>query len=142
MDILFKNKKLQTLCCDQSKRDREYGAERGKRLGKRLDQMRAAANLGEFKQVHSRCHPLKGDRKGEWSADLDGPYRLLFEPVIDKPDETQPASVALTEDEQSVNEPVKMEQAKAQAEPAKDTFLDITTITIVRILEVGVDTHE
>ena len=26
-----------------------------------------------------RCHPLKGDRKGEYAMDLVHPYRLVFE---------------------------------------------------------------
>jgi proteic killer suppression protein len=50
----------------------------------RLDQMRAADNLQVFKTVHPRCHMLTGDRAGQWSADLDGPYRLIFE-IADEP---------------------------------------------------------
>ena len=117
MDVLFKTQKLQNLCNEQKKRDQTYGPLQSKVLGRRLDQMRAAANLGEFKQTHSRCHPLKGNRKGEWSADLDGPYRLIFEPVCP---------------------PAHFDTPNLASEEA----LDITTITIVRILEVGVDTHE
>lgn len=118
MEVLFKTPKLQKLCSEQKKRDQTYGPLQSKLLGRRLDQMRAAANLGEFKQVHARCHPLKGDRKGEWSADLDGPYRLIFEPVC--PDSTS-------------NDLAVVDEAE---------FPDITTITVVKILEVGVDTHE
>jgi len=32
-----------------------------------------------------RCHELVGKRKGALSIDLDGPYRLLFEPAVDSP---------------------------------------------------------
>lgn len=116
VDILFRTRKLEKECCDSKKRDQAYGPLRSKLLGRRLDQMRAAANLGEFKHVHSRCHPLKGNRKGEWSADLDGPYRLLFEPVI--PEEA------------------------GEGGDAHEEVCDITAITVVRILEAGVDTHE
>lgn len=118
MDILFKSSRLQTLCSDQKRRDQTYGPLQGKLLGRRLDQMRAAANLGEFKQVHGRCHPLKSNRKGEWSADLDGPYRLIFEPARCSSESDHPDVVG------------------------DEEFSDITTITVVRILEVGVDTHE
>ncbi len=82
---------------------------RSKLLGRRLDQMRQAANLGEFKLVHSRCHPLKGNRMGKWSADLDGPYGLLFEPVL--------------------------------SDSVLETH-DISAFTVIRILQVGVNTHE
>lgn len=27
------------------------------------------------------CHELTGDKKGQLSLDLDGPYRLIFEPA-------------------------------------------------------------
>jgi proteic killer suppression protein len=33
-------------------------------------------------QLHlGRPHPLTGDRAGQFSVDLDGPMRLLFEPA-------------------------------------------------------------
>ena len=28
-----------------------------------------------------RCHELKGDRAGSLALDLDGPYRLIFDPA-------------------------------------------------------------
>jgi len=118
VDIQFKTKRLQDICNDRKKRDKEYGPERGKRLGIRLDQMRAAANLEEFKQVHQRAHPLKADRKGQWAADLDGPYRLIFEPIPD------PAPV--TDDGRT-------EKAEEASAPNR--------IRVVKILEVGVDYH-
>lgn len=32
-----------------------------------------------------RPHPLTGDRAGQFSVDLDGPMRLLFEPTDQPP---------------------------------------------------------
>ena len=116
MEIQFKTKRLQETCNNRKKRDQEYGPERGKRLGTRLDQIRAAASLEEFRQVHQRAHPLKADRKGQWAADLDGPYRLIFEPIPDP----------VTDDNQ-------VEKAESSSAPDK--------IRIVKILEVGVDYH-
>jgi len=46
----------------------------------------AAPTLGIFAPPYSppnRCHELTGNRKGTISIDLDGPYRLLFEPIND-----------------------------------------------------------
>lgn len=79
MEILFANNKLARSCNEEKERTRTFGPERAKRLGRRLDQLRHAESLAIFRVVHPRCHPLVGDRFGEWSADLDGPYRLIFE---------------------------------------------------------------
>ena len=46
----------------------------------RLTQIEAADNLTVLKTLPgTRLHPLKGNRKGQFSVDLDHPYRLLFE---------------------------------------------------------------
>ena len=79
MDIKFGSKKLERTCNEERERIRVFGPERAKRLGVRLDQMRFSENLAVFRSVHPRCHQLVGNRAGEWSADLDGPYRLIFE---------------------------------------------------------------
>ncbi len=84
MDILFDTTNLAKTYSGSQERVREFGPERAKRLRIRLDQMRAASNLLDFKAVHPRCHPLTGNRAGQWSADLDGPYRLIFE-IADDP---------------------------------------------------------
>lgn len=48
-------------------------------IRRRLDEIADSNNLAILKQVHPRCHELKGDRKGKWSLDLKHPYRLVFE---------------------------------------------------------------
>lgn len=59
-----------------------FGANRAKRLGVRLSAMLAALNLEALRNVPGRIHELKGDRRGQFAADLDGPFRLIFEPVL------------------------------------------------------------
>jgi proteic killer suppression protein len=34
-----------------------------------------------MRTLSGRCHELKGERAGQLSADLDGPYRLIFKPA-------------------------------------------------------------
>lgn len=41
--------------------------------------MRAAPTLEAMRNLPGRCHELRGNRGGQLSIDLDGPYRLLFE---------------------------------------------------------------
>jgi proteic killer suppression protein len=85
VDILFRTTEMAKDMNDGKARVRKYGPERAKRIALRLDQMHASANLAVFRAVHARCHRLSGDRSGQWSADLDGPYRLIFE-VADEPE--------------------------------------------------------
>ena len=59
-----------------------------------------------MRYLPGRCHELKGNRADQLSLDLDGPYRLIFEPAHD-PIPRRP-----------------------------DKGLDWTRVTAVRILEV------
>jgi proteic killer suppression protein len=80
MHVSFTNAKLQRVCSTDRDRLRRFGAERAKKLQMRLGQMRAAASIAELMTLPgARCHPLVGDRAGQFSVDLDGPYRLVFE---------------------------------------------------------------
>ena len=91
MDLLFSSRKLQRQCCEQKKAVRTWGPSRAKLIGRRLDQLRAAEALDVMPKLgRGRCHPLKGARAGQFSLDLEYPYRLLIEPANDplpcKPD--------------------------------------------------------
>ncbi len=91
MDIIFRTSKLEKLCTNKAYRERKCGSERAIRLGRRLDDLRAAACLADVAKLpQTRCHELTGNRAGQISVDLDHPYRLLFtvadEPVPLKPD--------------------------------------------------------
>lgn len=60
---------------------RHHGANRAKLIGRRLDDLRAASCLEIMRNLPGRTHELRGDRSGQLSIDLDGPYRLIFEPT-------------------------------------------------------------
>jgi len=82
MDILFKNQKLQKECNVASVAI--HGKARAKKLRQRLDELRAAETLADFRYLPAaRCHELIGNRAGQLSVDLDQPYRLLFKPAND-----------------------------------------------------------
>jgi plasmid maintenance system killer protein len=83
MDIVFKNNKLEKLCNSKTRLLKELGADRANRVQKRLDDLRAAPNLGAMRSLPGRCHELKGDRAGQLSLDLDHPHRLIFIPAND-----------------------------------------------------------
>lgn len=60
---------------------RRHNSQRAKLIRRRLDDLRAAQTLEVMRSLPGRCHQLKGDRAGQLSIDLDGPYRLLFAPA-------------------------------------------------------------
>jgi proteic killer suppression protein len=79
----------------------------GELVMRRLDELRDVEVLADLRSLPQvRCHELTGDRKGELSVDLRGPYRFLFEPA---------------------NDPVPLKP---------DGGLDWLRVTVVRILEV------
>ena len=96
MEITFRTKTLQKACTDARGAARTYGTRQAAKLRQRLDEMRAAPNLGLFWSepnrpgLPGRCHELKGDMAGKLSLDLIHPDRLVFEPANDplptKPD--------------------------------------------------------
>lgn len=87
MEVEFDATKLAKKCATEKSRAKAFGQERGKRLGRRLSALLAAANLGDLKGAPGRLHALKGNLAGKLSLDLDGPYRLIFEPVVESEDD-------------------------------------------------------
>ncbi len=85
MRVGFSSAKLAKQCTAHAARVREFGLERALKVKLRLDQLAAAGDLREFHTLpQARCHQLTGNRDEQFSADLDGPYRLIFE-VADDP---------------------------------------------------------
>ncbi|WP_245624048.1 type II toxin-antitoxin system RelE/ParE family toxin [Flavihumibacter petaseus] len=56
------------------------GDRRAKLFVSRLNALRDAVILEEVRNLPGRFHELTGERKGQWSCDLDQPYRLIFTP--------------------------------------------------------------
>jgi plasmid maintenance system killer protein len=84
MLVNFGNRRLATDCSFDRQRQRRFGAERGRKIQLRLSQLVAAASIAELMTLPgARCHQLTGDRDEQFSVDLDGPYRLIFEVDID-----------------------------------------------------------
>lgn len=84
MDILFRTGKLREQCSDSKHSARIWGTEQARKIGQRLDELRAAPHLGVMRALPGRCHELRGERSGQLSVDLAGPYRLVFE-AADEP---------------------------------------------------------
>ncbi len=86
MDLRFADRKLEKECNDARLLLRKHGKRRADLLRRRLAVLAAAdalADLGPPYRGPLRCHQLTGDRAGQLSIDLDGPYRLIFVPDHD-----------------------------------------------------------
>ncbi len=80
VEISFSSARLRRDCASDHERRRRFGAERARKLKLRLDQMEAAASIAELMKLPgARCHQLSANRDEQFSVDLDGPYRLIFE---------------------------------------------------------------
>ena len=82
MDIEFKSKKLRKTCENYIKLCKKGGDKRAKMIVRRINELIAATNLYDVKMIpNARLHPLKQNRKGQLSVDIDHPYRMILEPL-------------------------------------------------------------
>jgi len=88
MRIAYASKTIQRLCEEDKHQRKQLGEQRAKRIKNRLAELRAVENVSQLRL--GRPHALTGDRAGQYSVDLDGPMRLLFEPT-DQPRPTLPS---------------------------------------------------
>jgi proteic killer suppression protein len=82
VNITFKNKKLNKYAEDFNLCSKQMGSRRTDLFFKRLNALKVVDSLDDVKAFPGRFHELTGDRKGQWSCDLDHPYRLIFEPLV------------------------------------------------------------
>ena len=81
MEIKFKDKKLEKLANDDRKMLKELGKVRAILLRRRLTQLEDAKTLEDLRGLPGNFHELTQNRKGQWSCDLDQPYRLILTPL-------------------------------------------------------------
>jgi len=81
MEIAFRTKKLRKTFESGKELAKTYGPQQAKKIKMRITELEAAATLADVPtEPPPRCHPLKGDRKGEYAVDLKHPWRLVFRP--------------------------------------------------------------
>lgn len=71
---------LRKVCEDAEVAIKKYGLQMAEKIHQRVDEIRAADSVELLVRFHiGRCHPLTGNRKGQYAMDLTHPYRLIFE---------------------------------------------------------------
>ncbi|HEX6977102.1 MAG TPA: hypothetical protein VF185_01920 [Patescibacteria group bacterium] len=70
------------MCEKRSIAIKKLGLRNADLVVQRIMEMEAAASLQDLRILPGpRCHPLSGDRKGQYAVDLVHPKRLVFLPV-------------------------------------------------------------
>ena len=80
MQLFYTNKKLLKEFEDARLLARNRGEAQATRIQLRLAQLDAVENWAETPALPGRHHELTHDKTGWISCDLDGPYRLIYEP--------------------------------------------------------------
>lgn len=79
MQVKFRTKKLQKQYEQRVAAVRAYGEDVGKRYVQRIGIIKAARSLDDLMKAPGlKCHPLTGDRKGQWAITLIDRARLIF----------------------------------------------------------------
>ena len=84
MRIAYRTRKLEKTAESLKSLTKALGAVCAKKFAQRLSEFAAAECLEDLRNLPgARIHELSGDRKGEFSADLKHPLRLIFTPADD-----------------------------------------------------------
>ena len=79
MDVEFRSRKMRKQYEDHREAEKAHGKEVARRYIERVNIIREARDMDELKRLPGlRCHPLKGDREGQWAMKLTGFHRLIF----------------------------------------------------------------
>jgi proteic killer suppression protein len=79
VEIAFRTKALQRQYEESSLAVRAYGEHVAHKYIQRIGLIKQVRDIGELQKLPGlHCHPLKGDRAGQWAVKLTGFYRLIF----------------------------------------------------------------
>lgn len=79
MEIEYSSNKLKKQLSNASEIKKAFGVN-AKRVAARMDDIKASPNLAVLMQLPAaNCHPLSGNKKGEWAVNISANHRLVFE---------------------------------------------------------------
>ncbi|MEN8245918.1 MAG: type II toxin-antitoxin system RelE/ParE family toxin [Thermodesulfobacteriota bacterium] len=79
MEVTFRTKKLKKEYLKYAVAQKAYGLQVARKYIERINIIKHARNIDELSRLPGlRCHPLKGDREGQFAISLTGFYRLIF----------------------------------------------------------------
>ena len=79
MQVQFRMKKLQKQYQEKDKAIRAFGIKVARKYIERINIIKTVKDIEELKRTPGLdCHPLKGDRQGQWAIRLAYRNRLIF----------------------------------------------------------------
>lgn len=79
LKVEFRTKKLEKQYKESKQAIRDFGEAVARRYVQRINAIKHSRSIDEVCKLPGfHCHPLKGDREGEWSITLVGRMRLIF----------------------------------------------------------------
>ena len=79
MQIQFRTKRLEKQYTQHKLAEKAYGNEVARKYVQRINIIKQSKNFDELSGLPGlKCHPLKGDREGQYAIYLTGFYRLIF----------------------------------------------------------------
>ncbi|PVZ68441.1 type II toxin-antitoxin system RelE/ParE family toxin [Pelagibaculum spongiae] len=79
MQIQFRTNKLEKCYLKHQQAIKAFGDQVAKKYIQRINTIKATTSIEDLMKLPGlRCHPLKGDRKGQYAVNLTGFYRLIF----------------------------------------------------------------
>lgn len=77
--VNFRTRKLEKCFLKSSLASREFGEQVARKFIQRVTLIKAAKDIDELMLLPGlRCHPLKGNRQGQFAIKLTGFHRLIF----------------------------------------------------------------
>lgn len=78
MKVVFRTRKLEKEYADGRLAVKAYGEQVARKYVQRVNLLKSARDFDTLKRLPGLdCHPLKGDRKGQWALKLTGFMRLI-----------------------------------------------------------------
>lgn len=82
LEVQYKSNKLEKQCTNRKEAVKKFGDRNAKSIFQRIQEIKSVDSVDTLVQFNiGRCHPLVGDRKGQYSMHLVHPYRLIFEEI-------------------------------------------------------------
>jgi len=79
VEVTFRTRKLNREYCNSAMAVKAYGEHVALKYVQRVNIIKHAKNIDELSRLPGlRCHPLKGNRQGQFAVNLTGFYRLIF----------------------------------------------------------------
>ena len=97
MKITFATTKLEKYANNHALAIKKLGNNRGNLFHQRIDDMRDIESFNDLQYLPGKFHNLSANRNGQWSCNLDHPYRLIFEPGINPVPTNEHGTPLLTE---------------------------------------------